>query len=301
METFDPHEPFFTQEHYKALYPHDYDGDHFDWPPYRPVDETDEQVRHVRYEYAALLSMCDVYLGKVLDLMDELEMWDDTMLIVCTDHGFLLGEHDWWAKIVQPFYNEVAHTPLFIWDPRIGRKRQRVNGLVQMIDLPATLLDFFDVPQPADMQGIPLGDTINGHNRPGVLFGVHGGHVNITDGRYVYMRAPVDAANSPLYEYTLMPTHMRQRFAPQELQEMELATPFSFTKGCRTLKIPGRSGRDSHRFGTMLFDLHHDPQQMNPITDPIVEERMIHLMVELMQRNDAPKEQFERLGLERDV
>ena len=301
LETFDPHEPFFTQEHYKALYPHDYDGDHFDWPPYRPVDETDEQVRHVRYEYAALLSMCDVYLGKVLDLMDELEMWDDTMLIVCTDHGFLLGEHDWWAKIVQPFYNEVAHTPLFIWDPRIGRKRQRVNGLVQMIDLPATLLDFFDVPRPADMQGIPLGDTINGHNRPGVLFGVHGGHVNITDGRYVYMRAPVDAANSPLYEYTLMPTHMRQRFAPQELQEMELAAPFSFTKGCRTLKIPGRSGRDSHRFGTMLFDLHHDPQQMHPITDPIVEERMIHLMVELMQRNDAPKEQFERLGLERDV
>ncbi len=71
-------------------------------------------------EYAALLSMCDHYLGKVLDLMDELDLWKDTLLIVCTDHGFLLGEHDWWAKIVQPFFNEVAHAPLFIWDPRCG-------------------------------------------------------------------------------------------------------------------------------------------------------------------------------------
>ncbi len=43
--------------------------------------------------------MCDAHLGKVLDVMDELEMWDDTLLIVNTDHGFLLGEHDWWAKI----------------------------------------------------------------------------------------------------------------------------------------------------------------------------------------------------------
>lgn len=48
--------------------------------------------------YAALLTMCDTYLGKFLDYMDENDMWKDTMLIVNTDHGFLLGEHDRWAK-----------------------------------------------------------------------------------------------------------------------------------------------------------------------------------------------------------
>ena len=62
--------------------------------------------------------MCDASLGRVLDVMDELDLWDDTMLIVCTDHGFLLGEHGWWAKMVQPWYDENIHTPLFIWDPR---------------------------------------------------------------------------------------------------------------------------------------------------------------------------------------
>ena len=57
IETFDPHEPFYTQEHYKALYPHRYGGPHFDWPDYARVSESPEQVEHLRYEYAALVSM----------------------------------------------------------------------------------------------------------------------------------------------------------------------------------------------------------------------------------------------------
>lgn len=106
VETFDPHEPFYTMEKYKQLYPHEYHGPHFDWPNYTKVTEPREAVEHCRYEYAALLSMCDANLGKILDFMDENDMWKDTMLIVNTDHGFLLGEHDCWAKSVHPFYNE---------------------------------------------------------------------------------------------------------------------------------------------------------------------------------------------------
>ena len=156
IETFDPHEPFFTQAQYKDLYPHEYGGPHFDWPPYARGERGAGGGRALRREYAALLSMCDHYLGRVLDLMDELDLWKDTLLIVNTDHGFLLGEHDWWAKFVQPFYNEVAHTPLFIWDPRSGRRGGAQPGLVQTIDLPPTLLEYFGVPIPADMQGISL-------------------------------------------------------------------------------------------------------------------------------------------------
>ena len=74
--------------------------------------------------------------------MDEYNLWDDTMLIVNTDHGFLLGEHDWWAKCVQPFYNEVAHTPLFLWDPRTGRKGETSGALVQNIDWGPTLMEY---------------------------------------------------------------------------------------------------------------------------------------------------------------
>ena len=299
IETFDPHEPFFTQQNYRDLYPHDYDGPEFDWPNYARVTETPAQVQHCRYEYAALVSMCDAHLGKVLDLMDEFDLWQDTMLIVNTDHGHLLGEHDWWAKCVQPFYNEVARSPLFIWDPRNGQHGEHRKSLVQTIDLAPTLLEFFGVERPDDMQGVPLRETIATDKpvREAGLFGVHGGHVNCTDGRYVYMRAPTDPRNEPLYNYTLMPTHMRMMFTLDELRDVELAEPFSFTKGCRTIKTRARGWINPHPFGTLLFDLEKDPKQEHPIEDPDVEEMMIQHMIRLMRANDAPPEQFERLGL----
>ena len=301
IETFDPHEPFYTQQHYKDLYPHGYTGRHFDWPNYQRVTEAPAEVEHCRYEYAALMSMCDVYMGKVLDVMDELDLWQDTMLIVNTDHGFLLGEHDWWAKVVQPFYEEIAHTPLFIWDPRSKVQGERRRALVQTIDLPATLLEYFGVTLPPDMQGVPLRQTIVNDQpvRAAGLFGLHGAQVNVTDGRYVYMRGPATAQNAPLYEYTLMPAHMRHAFEVAELQDIDLAEPLPFTKGCRTMKITGRAFtyQDPSVFQTQLYDLAADPRQEHPIADPVAEQRMVEHLVRLMRENDAPPEQYVRLGL----
>jgi arylsulfatase A-like enzyme len=306
IESFDPHEPFFTQQHYKDLYPHDYDGPHYDWPDYGPVRQSPEAVEHMRYQYAALVSMCDHWLGKVLDKMDELDMWDDTMLIVNTDHGFLLAEHDMWGKNFMPWYNETAHIPLFIWDPRSRRQNVRNSALVQMIDVAPTLLEFFGVDILADMQGVPLKNTLADDSpvREAALFGHFGGQVNVTDGRYVYMRAAVNPDNQPLFEYTLMPTHMNGFFNDQELSQIELAPPFTFTKGYQTMKILSPGGMEQYRqlMGlprreTELFDLQHDPGQQKPTRDTAVEERMIHLMIQLMQENDAPIEQFERIGV----
>ncbi|MCV5360175.1 sulfatase-like hydrolase/transferase, partial [Escherichia coli] len=82
-----------------------------DWPRGRE-QESDEAVEHIRCRYRSLVSMCDRNLGRILDLMDEHDLWRDTMLIVGTDHGFLLGEHGWWAKHPMPYYNEVANNPL---------------------------------------------------------------------------------------------------------------------------------------------------------------------------------------------
>jgi arylsulfatase A-like enzyme len=299
IESFDPHEPFYAQQHYRDLYPHGYEGQHFDWPAYAPVSEDAGTIDHLRAEYAALVTMCDRSLGRVMDLMDELNLWRDTMLIVCTDHGFLLGEHGWWGKNVQPWYNELANTPLFIWDPRAGREGARSSALVQMIDLAPTLLDLFGIEPTPDMQGVRLADIIAGagDGRQHGLFGAFGGHVNITDGRYVYMRASSGPENGPLYEYTLMPTRIWSRFRPEELNGTELAAPFRFTKGVPTLRVRGHSYVDSHRFGTLLYDLETDPDQSAPIANEAVELRMIELMLELMRQTDAPAEQYERLGL----
>lgn len=248
--------------------------------------------------------MCDTYLGKLLDYMDAHDMWNDTMLIVATDHGFLLGEHGWWAKNRPPFYEELSHTPLFIWDPREKIAGERRNALVQTIDLAPTLLGLFGIRPAKDMQGCDLHQTIRSDKpvRTGALFGMFGAHICVTDGRYVYMRA--DRPGKPLYDYTLLPLHQRAMYAPEELQELTLQEPFSFTKGCKTLKIampkdfyPCMSVAKEEN-ADLLFDLQDDPQQMNPLEDKEAEQYMIGLMRALMQQNDAPAEQYLRVGLQ---
>lgn len=303
LEFFDPHEPFFSAKKYKDLYYRDYEGPRFDWPEYREVTETPEQVRHCRQEYAALLTMCDTYLGKILDFMDANDLWKDTMLIVNTDHGFLLGEHDLWAKSVHPFYNEIAHIPLFVWDPRSGLCNVRRQALVQTVDLPVTLLRYFGLEPTADMQGHDLRPVMQQDSpvREYALYGMHGAQVNITDGRYVYMRDYLPG-NAPLYNYTQMPTHMRCLFSVDEMRTATLHPGFSFTKGTPLFKIRGvedHSGDTAMKssLGTVLFDLKNDPQQCHPIRDREVETRMIRNMVRLMKANDTPEEQFARLGL----
>ncbi|EFJ6762061.1 TPA: sulfatase, partial [Escherichia coli] len=52
-----------------------------------------------------------------------------------------------------------------------------------------------------------------------------------------------------------------------------------------------------NQFGHLLFDLQNDPQQLHPIDDDAIEARMIALLIQLMKDNDAPPEQFQRLGL----
>ncbi|MFG2629260.1 sulfatase [Streptomyces sp. NPDC048473] len=299
IETFDPHEPFFSHARHKEHYPHDYTGAHFDWPDYKQVLETEEEVAHARYEYAALLSMCDNSLGRVLDTMDELALWDDTLLIVCTDHGLLLGEHGWWGKNVQPWYDETIRTPLFVWDPRSRACGERRRSLVQTIDLAPTLLDHFGLSPTPGMLGRPLAATVTSDTpvREAGIFGSFGGHVSVTDGRYVYMRACADPSNQPLHEYTLMPTHMRGRFTPGELRDAELTGPFPFTKDVPLLKVRGSAMSNPYAFGTLLFDLADDPGQERPLVDDALELRMAGLLTDRLRAADAPADQYRRLGL----
>lgn len=302
IECFDPHEPFYTSQKYKDLYPHEYNGKYFDWPSYQPVTENSESIEHVNFEYAALVSMCDSYLGKILDYMDNNDMWKDTMLIVNTDHGLLMGEHEWWGKNVQPIYNEISHTPFFIWDPRVGIKNERREALAQTIDIAPTLLEYFGINVPNTMQGKVLKETIYNDKeiREGVLFGVHGGHVNVTNGKYVYMRSSKSSENKPLFEYTLMPTVMRNFFSKNQLKEAKLTDEFEFAKNIPMLKMPASTYMSSFRFGNKLFNVEEDPNQLNNIDDLDKEIEMLELLRKLMIESEAPKEQYERIGIYKD-
>ena len=298
IECFDPHEPWIVPRRYRDLYPDTYTGPLFDWPGYREVlpEEGPDLVEHARRLYAACLSMCDAQLGELLDEMDRQKLWDSTMLIVCTDHGFMLGEKGCWAKNWQPWYQELANTPLFVWDPRFPQAAgQTRSGLVQMIDFAPTILEAFGQPVPSTMIGQSIAPMLaeDAPGREAGLFGIYGGQVNLIDGHHVYMRGGVREDAGPLYEYTLLPVNLHLR--PSE--QISLHPPFSFTRGMPVLKVPGGPRKGLLRFGTLLYDLQADPQQQNPLHDPALESRMKDRLIALMQQAEAPDEQFERLGL----
>ena len=74
------------------------------------------------------MSLCDFLLGQLLDYFDAHDLWKDTALVVSTDHGFLLGEHDFWAKNRMNLYEEIVHIPLFVASIR-ATPRRRVSGV----------------------------------------------------------------------------------------------------------------------------------------------------------------------------
>lgn len=302
IETFDPHEPFWLADQELEELDDSYDGPEFNWPPYRRVTETSDQVEHLRQRYLAVVRRCDRQLGRVLDAFDELDLWKDTLLIVATDHGLLLGEHGWWGKTGPrsrtgpQWFNEIAHIPLFVAGPGVPGAT-RSDRLVSMVDLPATLLAWFGVTMSPDVQGFPLSESVE-DGREGLLFGGFGGHVNVTDGRYVYMRGAAQKDNQPLNEYTLMPVGLGGPASPEALAAAVLHPGFSFTKGCPVLKLPVDRPLDIADQPSVLFDCDTDENQLQAVEDPEAERRLVQLLMQLMHSADAPLEQFQRLGLE---
>ena len=86
---------------------------------------------------------------------------------------------------------------------RLDGKDSYLSSLVQTIDLPATILRQFEIDIPQQNGGIPLQECWEHDEkiRDVALFGLFGGQLNATDGRYVYMKSPVDW-DEPIYQYT---------------------------------------------------------------------------------------------------
>lgn len=313
LECFDPHEPFHAPAHYRQRYPSDYDGPILDWPRYKRSEESASEIAELRANYAALVTMCDHHFGRLLDFLDQHDMWKDTAVVLTTDHGFLLGEHDWWGKNRMPFYNEIAHIPLLIHHPahahHAGARRQ---ALTQTIDIMPTLLALHGIEAPPACNGrslLPLLEQ-DGPGREAALYGMFGAGTNITDGRYTYFLYPEDMTRQQLYEYTLMPMHLKTLFHVDDLRGAELSPPFAFTQGVPVLKVPARrndrgqpTGHQGQGGGyedttTVVYDLETDYAQQRPFRDAAIERRLQESMIKIMRDNDAPPEAYQRLGLQ---
>ncbi len=310
VELFDPHEPFTCTDAYRAMYGDTWQGPLFDWPDYAQVKESPEAIEHIRKSYAGLLTMTDVWVGKLLDKLDALNLWDDTLIVFTTDHGTMLAEHQYWMKNTMPLFNEIVRIPLIVHLPGDAHAGTRSVALTQSIDLMPTFLAHFNCPLPPHVHGLSLQQAITGSaTRRDAIFGYFGMATNITDGRHVYMRNPVNADAGPLHAYTAMPTGGLNKWYPREVYDrVEMGRYYGHTYNLPLYKIPttgsvpkALANEQSFVGRHQLFDIVSDPQQLNPIQDPALEAHFVTRLAAHLAACEAPAEQYTRLGLSAPV
>ena len=104
--------------------------------------------------YHACISFIDAQIGMVLDALKQSGQWDDTIVVLTSDHGYLLGEKFMWGKVM--LFETCDRVPLVIRVPGQTKPGSTSEGLVELVDLFPTLAELCDVTPPSELQGRSL-------------------------------------------------------------------------------------------------------------------------------------------------
>ena len=118
---------------------------------------TRQQQRRLVHGYYASVSFIDAQVGRLLTEIDELGLADNTVVVLWSDHGWKLGEHNSWCK--QTNYEIDTRVPLIIRAPGAKANGQKSDALVELVDLYPTLCDLAGLPVPERLEGrsmVPL-------------------------------------------------------------------------------------------------------------------------------------------------
>ncbi len=164
VDCFDPHEPWSPPQDYIDLY---WDGP-WDEPEigvtrYGAANYLSEaQLRRVRAIYAAELTMTDRWLGHFLDRFDELGLGEDTIVILMSDHGYLLGDRGLTGKVPSQMHPELSQVPLILALPD-GRSAGQVSTyFASSHDIGTTLLSLAGIEVPDWSEGTDLSPLLDG-------------------------------------------------------------------------------------------------------------------------------------------
>ena len=107
--------------------------------------------------YYACASFVDAQIGLILDALESEGLKNNTIVIILSDHGFQLGEHNLWSKYT--LFEQTTRVPLMVRVPGLMRNPAACDEIVELVDLLPTLCDLLDMPQPGDIEGtsfVPL-------------------------------------------------------------------------------------------------------------------------------------------------
>ena len=163
-----PHPPFVVPEPYNDLY------DPADVPEPIPVGDTAHpflesmagwgitdvpddplDLRQLRATYYGMVTEVDHQVGRLLEFLSASQVYDDTVVIVTSDHGEFLGDHGLMSKL--GFHERAYHVPFLVRYPALdGPHGLVVDEFTEHVDLMPTLLDLAGLSVPAQCQGRSL-------------------------------------------------------------------------------------------------------------------------------------------------
>lgn len=213
-----PHVPFLAPDKYFAMYPQAelrfapaslefwkttpkiaqtkrYEGFGFEFGV-----ENDQLRREYMQAYHACISFIDAQIGLVLDALQESGHGEDTIVVLTSDHGYLLGEKFMWGKVM--LFETCDRVPLIIRVPDAVKSGATTpgstsEGLVELIDLYPTLAELCGVAFPSELQGRSLVRMLNDPTSGGKEFA----YTVATRGESLGK-----AIRTLRYRYTLWPT-----------------------------------------------------------------------------------------------
>ena len=146
-----------------------------------------EQWREAIAAHYACLSYIDSQVRRVLDALEESGRADQTIVVIWSDHGFMLGEHFLWRK--GPLYNESTQVALLMRVPGVTKPESVCKRPVESVDIFPTLIDLCGLPQPKAIEAVSMKKLLANPTLPwkkGALMWGPGKDRSIVTQRYRY-------------------------------------------------------------------------------------------------------------------
>jgi arylsulfatase A-like enzyme len=169
IDSFDAHEPWDAPRRLVDLYgPPRADGVEPIQPFATPAGQWRELgldagiLRRMRQLYAAEVTLVDVWLGKFLDRLAGLGLEQNTLLVLVSDHGVLLGEYGWVGKRYSEMHQALTHVPLVLRHPAGKAQGAASTYYASTHDIGPTVLRAAGVEVPGHMNGVDLSPVFDG-------------------------------------------------------------------------------------------------------------------------------------------
>ena len=192
VDAFDPHEAWNVPTTFRLRF-EDHEGVEPILPfktPYSKIEDldvTEEQIERVRELYAGELTYIDAWIGRLLNMLDDLGLADKTVVYYLSDHGILLGEHGLMGKANSMLGKEIHSVPYMIRHPEGTRAGDTSDYFVSTHDVAPTILSFQGITVPGRMEGEDLTVMFDGADPPDRAYWTtaYADHVAAGDGRWL--------------------------------------------------------------------------------------------------------------------